>query len=37
MAQAVIKLAVIGLALIVSLACYMSGDGFAGIVILPLG
>ena len=37
MAQAVIKLAVIGLALIVSVACCMAGHAFAGVVVFAAG
>jgi hypothetical protein len=37
MAQTVIKLGVIGLALIVCLACFMAGHGLAGLLSLPLG
>jgi len=37
MAQALIKLAVVGLALIVCLACFMAGQGFAGVVIFAVG
>lgn len=36
-AQALIKLAVIGLALIICLACFMAGHGFAGVVIFAVG
>jgi hypothetical protein len=35
--QAVIKLAVVGLALIVCLACFMAGHGFAGVVVFAVG
>jgi hypothetical protein len=37
MAQTVIKLGVIGLALIVCLACFMAGHGLAGIVVFAIG
>jgi hypothetical protein len=37
MVQAVIKLAVIGLALILCLACFMAGHGFAGVVVFAVG
>ena len=37
MAQTVIKLGVIGLALIVCLACFMAGHGLAGIVVFAVG
>jgi hypothetical protein len=36
-AQAVIKLAVIVLALIVCLACFMAGHGLAGVVVFAAG
>jgi len=37
MAQTVIKLGVIGLALIVCLACFMAGRRLAGIVVFAVG
>jgi hypothetical protein len=37
MVQAVIKLAVIGLALIVCLACFMAGQRLAGVVVFAVG
>jgi hypothetical protein len=37
MVQSVIRLAVIGLALIVCLACFMAGHGFAGVVVFAVG
>jgi len=37
MVQAVIKLAVIALALILCLACFMAGQEFAGVVIFAVG